>query len=230
MKLSVKIIFLGVLTTTLAAFYYKGKLKLFSVHLSKFCVIPDDLACDKSKQPRKVIMEQCCPSLPRYSDLDIFTNCEMHCIMWTANPNQPGAKKCCILNCTLTMSGILDGNKTFNQSAMTQLYQKAVPLANATVWHPIIQKVIKKCYSLGKKYTTSVIDNMTPQCETRNITLALNITRCVRREMFFSCEDKQMTQENCQLLKAYGQECVKWPWQCDQRIKVNVTREQQVRM
>jgi hypothetical protein len=159
-------------------------------------------------------MEGCCPSLPHFNDAEIFTNCAQHCAMWIANPNQPGAKKCCILNCTLTSADVMTKNETFIADKMAKFYQKTVRPESSNVWFPIIKKVINNCRDIGMKYKELEVEEMTPQCETTNITVALNITRCIRRELFFECKDKPMESENCQLLKGFGTDCLYWPWQC----------------
>lgn len=45
---------------------------------------------------------------------------------------------------------------------------------------------------------------MSPQCETYGVTLAMNITHCIRREMFFNCMDEAMSSENCRALVEFG--------------------------
>lgn len=55
-----------------------------------------------------------------------------------------------------------------------------------------------------KDHGVETIKSMSPQCEAHVITLAMNITRCIRREMFFSCKDEAISSENCQSLVEFG--------------------------
>ena len=79
------------------------------------------------------------------------------------------------------------------------------------------------------------IADMSPQCGFDSITLSVNITHCIRREMFFSCKDEQMTSnEKCKSLLEFGRGwwgkyfqrnsknlnyffSLYWPWQCYHR-------------
>lgn len=105
-------------------------------------------------------------------------------------------------------------NETFHLRVLYESFNKSIQINRAYSWLPVVKQVIKDCYKVVKKLKDSVVNEITPQCDNKNITLALNITRCIRRELFFRCNDTVMKSENCQLLKEFGMKCLYFPWQC----------------
>jgi hypothetical protein len=131
--------------------------------------------------------------------------------MWLTNPKDFGAKKCCLLNCTLVIDNMMAKDGPYNTTTVIEKIKQNV---TNQAWNPIIEKVVKDCHEAGMK-AKSAVDDMSPQCETSNITIALNVTHCIRRELFFNCKDPQMvTNGRCQLLVEYGKICMYFPWEC----------------
>lgn len=72
---------------------------------------------------------------------------------------------------------------------------------NLSILHYILNSILNSV----KDHNPENLLNIIPQCETNGITSVLNITRCIRRELFFSCQDDPMiNNKNCKSLVEYG--------------------------
>lgn len=69
--------------------------------------------------------------------------------MWIVNPQEFGARKCCILNCTLVHSGAMVKYGSYVPEVMIREI-KLNASAHSSVWDPIIENVVTKCYKDGK--------------------------------------------------------------------------------
>lgn len=70
--------------------------------------------------------------------------------MWIVNPLEFGARKCCILNCTLVNSGAMIKYGSYVPEVMIREIQRNAS-AHGDVWDPIIEKIVHKCFEDGKK-------------------------------------------------------------------------------
>ncbi|KAG5679589.1 hypothetical protein PVAND_009149 [Polypedilum vanderplanki] len=171
--------------------------------------------CEKSKLPPNTFIETCCPTLPHYQNWEIFIKCNRSCSQWLFNPTGEGSRKCCMVNCTYVEEGVMEKFGPFQSDKFIEAMQRNLTYINAS-WSDTITNVVKKC---EEKATNIELHDTMSNCETDNITLALNITLCIRREMFFACNDPPMKQSRCQSLIEFGKGCNYWPWQCNHKRK-----------
>lgn len=210
------------IVSVFAQIYYKGFSIISNKSIKKIIKILDDPGCSFSNLPPKTYIENCCPTLPHYYNPNLFRECHEFCKMWMVKPKEKGSRKCCMINCTLVVSGSMIKYGAFVPSVMINEIKKNVT-KNSDIWNKTIENVVMNCFNERKyemnnllkiivKFSCTVkdhpndkIEDLIPQCESFEISLALNITRCIRREMFFACQDDPMIKsEDCKALVEYG--------------------------